>query len=398
MSLEETERIFTCAYCRVKLCLGNRGPLECYIPAPPESGADISYVPYWRLKGMAFSVTTAGAIRSGAVDVSHIALDAKPLPWSLGIQTQLARVRSLEPHVAGTFLAPSLSIGEALAGYEKNMKQLGIPSWSERTLHRAWIGEQASLIYYPFARQGGQIKDALRVRACEPEADWEARGAAVKKPEWPVRFYAATCPDCGRDLGGEGDSLVLTCPTCERAWKRESEGLEEMPYGVIPEKGGGALHGLPFWRIRAGIEGVALSSVADYMRFCNLPRAVTPSMEEAPFHFWVPAFKIHADLFLTLIRRMTLFQWQGEMEKGLGGIECYPVSMPAGEAVESLTTALVDLAADKKNLLPGLGDIRIEAKETLLVYMPFRAKGGELVQPQVPLGIQRKALQFGLNI
>ena len=144
--------------------------------------------------------------------------------------------------------------------------------------------------------------------------------------------------------------------------------------------------------------GIALSTVADYIRLCNLPRAVMPSTEEAPFHFWVPAFKIHAELFLTLIRRMTMFQWQGEMGTGLEGLECHPVSITAGEAVESLKTALADLAADKRNLLPRLGDIRIEARETLLVYLPFRAKGGELIQPQVPLGIQRKALQYGMNI
>ena len=67
VSLEETERIFTCAYCRVKLCLGSRGPLECYIPAPPDSGENVLYVPYWRLKGMAFTCT-AGSIKAGAVD------------------------------------------------------------------------------------------------------------------------------------------------------------------------------------------------------------------------------------------------------------------------------------------------------------------------------------------
>jgi hypothetical protein len=373
------------------------GPLECYIPAPPESGPDISYVPYWRLKGMAFTVT-AGAIRSGAVDISHIALDAPSLPWSLGIQTQLARVRLLGPGAAGTFLAPALSVKQALAGYEKNMKQLGIPPWTDRALHRAWIGEQTSLIYYPLVRRDGRIADALRGRAYEPIADWETRGDAAKQPEIPVRFYAATCPDCGRDLDGEGDSLVLTCANCERAWGREPGGLEEISYGVIPERGGGELHGLPFWRIRAGVTGLSLASVADYIRLCNLPRAVTPSTEETPFYFWVPAFKIHAELFMTLIRRMTLFQWQGETEKVLDGLECHPVSIPAGEAVESLKTALADLAADKKNLLPRLGDIGIESKEALLIYLPFRAKGGELTQPQVPLGIQRKALQYGLNI
>jgi hypothetical protein len=37
-------------------------------------------------------------------------------------------------------------------------------------------------------------------------------------------------------------------------------------------------------------------------------------------------------------------------------------------------------------------------KEAQLVYLPFRSRGGELIQPQIPLGIQRKALHYGLNI
>ncbi len=397
VSLEETERIFTCAYCRVKLCLGSRGPLECYIPAPPGPGENVLYVPYWRLKGMVFTCT-AGSIRSGAVDLSHIALTASTLPWSLGIQTQLARLRFLAPGVTGTFFAPTLTIGEAIAGCEANLKQLGVPPWTETALHRAWIGEQTSLLYYPLARRDGQIVDALQDRIFESVGQWEARAPATKQPDFQVRFYAATCPDCGVNLDGDRDTLVLTCRNCDRAWRRGSEGLEEIPFYVIPDKTGGEQFGLPFWRIRVGVEEISLASFADYVRFCNLPRAVTQVMEETPFFFWVPAFKVNAALFLTLIRRVTLFQWQGEFERRLGSLKCHPVTLPAEESAESLKTVLADLAADKRTLLPGLENTGIVMKEALLVYLPFRAKGGELIQPQIPLGIQRKALQYGLNI
>jgi len=171
-----------------------------------------------------------------------------------------------------------------------------------------------------------------------------------------------------------------------------------MPFYVIPDKTGEDQFALPFWRIRVGVKGISLASFADYVRFCNLPRALTPSMAKTPFYFWVPAFKVNAALFLTLIRRVTLFQWQGEFEQRLGSLKCHPVTLPAQEGVESLKTALADLAADKRNLLPRLGDMEIVTKEARLVYLPFRARGGELIQPQIPLGIQRKALQYGLNI
>lgn len=397
VSLEETERIFTCAYCRVKLCLGSRGPLECYIPAPPGPGDNTLYVPYWRLKGVAFTCT-AGSIQSGAVDLSHIALTAKSLPWSLGIQTQLARLRFLAPGVAGTFFAPTLTIGEAIAGCEANLKQLGVPPWTETALHRAWIGEQTSLLFYPLARRDGQIVDTLQDRIFESVGQWAARAPATKQPDFQLRFYAATCPDCGVDLDGDRDTLVLTCRNCDRAWKRGSEGLEETPFYVVPDKTGGEQFGLPFWRIQVDVEGISLASFADYVRFCNLPRALTPAMAETPFFFWVPAFKVNPALFLTLIRRVTLFQWQGELEQRLGSLKCHPVTLPAEESAESLKTALADLAADKRTLLPRLEDMRIVTKEALLVYLPFRARGGELIHPQIPLGIQRKALQYGLNI
>jgi len=397
VSLEETERIFTCAWCRVKLCLGSPGPLQCCILPPTAAGADVLFAPYWRLKAMVFTCTP-GAIRAGAVDMSHIALHAKMLPWSLGLRPQLARLHFLDPGVQGTFLAPSLTIGEAVTGYETNMKQLGVSPWADAALHRAWIGEQTSLLYYPLMRRGGHIVDALQDRTVESVAMWEARAPAERQPDFRVRFYAAACPDCGRDLDGDRDTLVLTCRNCDRAWKRGSEGLEEMPVYVIPDKTREDRVGLPFWRIRIGVEGHSLSTFGDFARFCNLPRAITPAMEEAAFFFWVPAFKVNAELFLMLIRRMTLFQWCGDFEQQLGGLDCHPVTLPAEEGAESLKTAMADLVADKRTFLPKLGDLEIAVKEALLVYLPFRARGGELIQPKIPLGIQRKALHYGLNI
>ncbi|HEX7505073.1 MAG TPA: hypothetical protein VF336_07380 [Syntrophales bacterium] len=397
VSLEETERIFTCAYCRVKLCLGSRGPLECCIPAPPDSREQVSYVPYWRLKGMAFTCTP-GAVKAGAVDINHIALTAKALPWSLGIQPQLSRLHFLDPAVRGDFLSASLTIKQAVSGYESILKQLGVSPWADTALHRAFIGEQTSLLYYPMVRRDGLIFDALQDKSFGPVVEWDALLKQAKQPELRVNFYAATCPNCGVDLEGDRDTLMLTCRNCERAWKRGSEGLEEMSFYVIPDKTGEDQFALPFWRIRIDVQGLSLSSFGDFARLCNLPRVVTPAMDEAPFFFWVPAFKVNAELYLMLIRRMTLYQWGGEFEQRLAGLACHPVTIPAEESVESLKAAMADLVADKRTLLPRLGDIGIALREALLVYLPFRARGGELIQPQIPLGIQRKALHYGLNM
>jgi dTDP-4-dehydrorhamnose reductase len=73
-----------------------------------------------------------------------------------------------------------------------------------------------------------------------------------------------------------------------------------MPVYVIPDRTREERIGLPFWRIRIGLEGFSLSTFGDFARFCNLPRAITPAMEEAPFFFWVPAFKVNAEAVATM--------------------------------------------------------------------------------------------------
>jgi hypothetical protein len=346
---------------------------------------------------MAFTCTP-GAVKAGAIDINHIALAAKALPWSLGIQPQISRLHFLDPTVKGDFLSASLAIEQAVSGYEANMKQLGVSPWADTALHRAFVGEQTSLLYYPMVCRDGRIFDALQDRSFGPVEGWDALLKQAKRPELQVSFYAATCPNCGVDLEGDRDTLMLTCRNCERAWKRGSEGLEEMSFYVIPDKTDEDQFALPFWRVRIDAEGVSLHSFGDFARLCNLPRVVTPAMDKTPFFFWVPAFKVNAELYLMLIRRMTLYQWTGELEQRLAGLTCHPVTIPAEESIESLTAALADLVADKRTLRPRLGKIKIALREALLVYLPFRARGGELIQAQIPLGIQRKALHYGLNI
>ncbi|MBK7552855.1 MAG: hypothetical protein IPI61_14955 [Syntrophaceae bacterium] len=126
-------------------------------------------------RGWPFPCLPRGAIEAGAVDLSHLAIDAPFLPWSLGIQPQLARLRLLSPSVGGAFPAPSVTIEQAVSGYVARMKQLGVSPWSGPVRHRAWIGEQVSLLYYPLARRNGHLVDALQDR---PLAPVDRRGTA----------------------------------------------------------------------------------------------------------------------------------------------------------------------------------------------------------------------------
>jgi hypothetical protein len=111
-------------------------------------------------------------------------------------------------------------------------------------------------------------------------------------------------------------------------------------------------------------------------------------MEDAPFYFWVPAFKAHADLYLRLIRRMTLFQWQGELGQQLGSLKCHPVTLPADEGVESLKTALASWPPTRGTCAEH-AQIGIAMKEADSRFVPF-GQGAGALQPQIPLRDQRE--------
>jgi len=101
--------------------------------------------------------------------------------------------------------------------------------------------------------------------------------------------------------------MVLLCRNCSSAWRSSVSGLEQIAYTVLP---GNDTQGdyLPFWKIKARVDGVELKSRADFIRLTNATQLIKRQWEEREFYFWSPAFKVSPEPFLRLSQGVTMVQ------------------------------------------------------------------------------------------
>lgn len=279
-----------------------------------------------------------------------------------------------------------------------SLKQQGsiLNTGQEAPLHRAFIGETTNLIYLPLSIDGDRFYDTVsKSLLCKIPGDMSLR--FVKMKDWGVKFIPTLCPDCGWDMTGETDSLVLLCRNCDSAWKASYHGLEKVRYSVIHTKDAGALY-LPFWRLSAEIKEIGLNSYADLVRFANLPRVIRDEWEEKDITFWTPAFKVQPGLFLSASMKATVSQLAPEMSAPLPGGFVFSVNLPFGEAFESLKTILIEMAIPRKKFISIIDGISVTPVDRELVLVPFMDTGHELNQPQMHLSISRNTLKYGRNL
>jgi hypothetical protein len=261
------------------------------------------------------------------------------------------------------------------------------------------IGDAASLIYAPFYREGGTLFDAILRRPVMRRDETAPECLLEKEPpaDWQVRFISTLCPQCGWDLQGEKDALVLICRNCQTAWACPASSLEKVNFLVMAGEGGPVVY-LPFWRMRTRIEGIQLQSYADLIRLANMPRVVAPSQEAAPLYFWSPAFKVNPALFLRWTRQMTTYQPGEDMRETFGDAPVSPATLSLAEAFDSIPLVIANLMMDKRKMMQLLPDLRTILEESLLVYQPFLASRSELVHQKMGLVIDRRALAFGAEL
>jgi hypothetical protein len=157
-------------------------------------------------------------------------------------------------------------------------------------------------------------------------------------------------------------------------------------------------HYLPFWRMKARIEGIKLDTYADLIRIGNLPKAITPAFEETPLYFWSPAFKINPAMFLRWARQMTISQPAEKTGDSLPNASLYSVTLPLSEVAESIMITIADIVTDKRRVYPLLPQIRISLDECLLVYHPFVENRNELVHANMRFSFDKKSLAFGTGL
>jgi DNA-directed RNA polymerase subunit RPC12/RpoP len=391
--LEETDRLFSCQFCKVRSYLLAGKYFRYFFRPRSENNREIIYIPYWRLKGLMFS-SFPERIDHRFVDFSSLAIQSEAFPKSVGLRPQALKLKFIPPGEPGLFVKPSIPIGKALEfieGYHN--RKLGDP-----TSHITFVGDTLSLIYSPFYVDHN-IMDAVLDRPVitDNSVDFNLSDHPVEIPDWPVRFIPVLCPDCGWDLEGEKESLTLICRNCSSAWFSAEKGLLKLKYGIIPGRQKKMLY-LPFWRIRAEISGIRLESYEDLIKIANLPKVAQKGMEEKNFYFWIQAFKVRPGIFLRIAKKLTLAQPDQEMVDQFPDSRLYPVTLSVTEAVDSLKINLAGIVRPAKNILTRLNELQIKPTRFKLVYIPFHEGHHELSQDDFHLTVDKKTLIFAKNL
>lgn len=392
--LQETDRLMSCRFCRVTSVLMFPRGMQTALPVSP-SAADkpLMYVPYWRYKGILFTVLDSG-IQDRFVDVSVCAASSLRFPRSVGLRSQALKLRYVTPDLPGRFLRPNSGQPDMLTVIDRTQLRETAPVWR----FRATIGEMQSLIYAPYYLDRKLI-DAITDRAVSPVLadDDELFALCGEAPEPSIGFVPALCPSCGWDLRGERDSICLDCPNCQTLWAVEPGGLRSISFGYVKavEPADGYL---PFWRIQAAVGGFQLRSFADLIRLANLSRVAKAIDADRIFHFWAPAFKIQAKSLMHLARGLTLMQpqWETVPEHARSGHRS--VNLPVEEAVETIRLNMAGWITPRQKLLPALAEAPIEAFHHEIVFVPFIAGLHELTLSGTRISIPHAHVSLSGNL
>lgn len=382
--LEETDRLFQCPFCRVRLYLSIPDYLHYYLLPQNIKTEELVYIPYWRFKGIVFFLQ-ALKVQSKFTDATALATGLEYLPATLGLRPQALRLKFVTPKMEGNFLGYTVSAEKAFSFDSTDM---------------TFIGETKSLIYSPFIMKGKTISDAFtkNMIAELSESKFNEFSSMCKKSDWQMHYLATLCPNCGWNLEGEKDSCVLVCRNCSTLWQSSDQGLEALNFASVKDPGDDALY-LPFWRIKAHIDGLELKTYADLIQLANLPKVIKNEWHDTGLFFWVPAFKVRPELFLRIGRSVTIAENKGSIGEGFpkrGFL--HPVTLPAFEAGESLKIIIAEIVINKKKIFPLLKGVSIKIDNYLLVYLPFSPARDELYNPMMRLTINKNALRFGRNL
>ncbi|MFZ1985235.1 MAG: hypothetical protein WAU91_12535 [Desulfatitalea sp.] len=361
------------------------------LPHKAPAGKELIYFPYWRFKGMLF-YCVPGQIKNNFVDVSQQAIASSHFPFSLGFRSQTQKLRFaagegifLKPHATKTDLMNRL--------IERFSANLPKP-----ILLHSQIGETISLLYAPFYLESRLMDAVLNAPTTSGTAEQIAPLLSQgQDPTWPIDFIATLCPQCGWDLGGERDALALHCPNCAVAWMPKGKQLERLQTVHIPDRRENTVY-LPFWRIQADIDGLALNNYADLIRVANLPKVAQPGWEELPFYFWTPAFKARPQNFLTFATQVTVSQPREAVVAGQPQGTVRGINMPLQEAVESLALILAVCVKPRQRMEETLPHLRISARHALLVYLPFQEGPHELIHTGLNLAISKNLMLHAKNL
>jgi hypothetical protein len=391
VTLDETDRLLACPFCRTRLYLVPEGHFRYHIPPAVRAEGELFYIPYWRLRGSSFTVTAA-EVTNRFVDANALAASIPGLPTTLGLRPQVLKLRFVSPATEGRFIAADRPAGQAIS-------DLG--DTPQGVFYRGFIGEMVSLLHAPLLLRGETLFDGVLgrpVSACKI-ADRERLLTSPPAARGEVHFIPTLCPHCGWDMEGEKDSLVLLCRNCNSAWACPESAYTRVEFAVMTPPPGtveNTIH-LPFWRMKPRFKGIDLATWADLIRIANLPKAITPAFAEAPLYFWSPAFKVNPVLYARWSRQMTVFRPLGDEVDRLPRTSLYPVTLPLGEAAEGIVINLAQMITDKRKN-DQLAGLSVTLEESRLEYHPFVLNRNELLHAVMRVALDRTALTYGMRL
>lgn len=391
--LDEADRILSCKFCRTRVYLATKDHFRYYIPPAKDIGESIYFIPYWRLKGLSY--TFEGLNTSYRFfDANLLAFNSRLLPPSLGLRPQALKLKFVGRDNAGEFIEPAHSAREALPDLDQSIA--GKPDQ-----RKIFIGETISVIYAPVYANNGCLYDAILKKQFTPKVEEkEIKQALSSTPaeKWQVNFIPMLCPQCGADLPGEKDALIVFCPNCNSAWKSSDMNFTKVDFSIWSEKREDIVY-IPFWRMKAKIDGVQLETYADLIDVANLPKVTTEAWKHTPFYFWSPAFKINPAVFLRWCRQLTITPAQTDLTiEDFPAKTIYPVTLPATEAAESFIITLANIVIDKRRLPDLLTSLKYTVEDALLVLHPFAISPQELIHTKLGFSMDRTALNFGTRL
>jgi ribosomal protein L37AE/L43A len=392
--LSETDRLFKCAFCKVSAYLMAHRYFRYVLPHNAPQGQELVYFPYWRFKGMLFSCLASG-IRNRFLDVSQQAAQSTLFPASVGLRSQAMKLRFVSPETKGWFIKPVLPFRRVMAAFLTRFNS----HMAGPILHQSHIGESLSLIYAPFY-VGKRIMDAVLNQPVSGDLDetFALSGFPGGPAEWGIRFIPTLCPNCGWDMQGRRDAVVLHCKNCESMWQASKQTMSRISVAHLPASEDENTVYLPFWRIKADVVGIDLNSYADLVKVANLPKVVQPGWERIPCHFWGPAFKVRPQSFLRLTHHITLSQPRNHLVAQVPKGSMHPVNLPVSESVETLKLNLAGFLRPKKLMADRIAQIQIKPSRYLLTYLPFDIRHHDLVQTTFNIAINRKQLALAGNL
>ena len=389
VTLSEADHILGCPFCGVRSFINASGYRRFMLPVK-EPGREYIFVPYLRFKGNVFFCDER-RVGSRLVDITQLAVSGvKGLPFSLGLRPQAMKMRFFAGNSAGSFARITVDAKGLLqrAGRIPSSMKRG------RVYHRVYIGETLSIIYLPLYVSDSRLYDGILERPLSDSGFEEESLHAVplEKIQWKFNFLPTICPRCGWDLEGDSQSVVFACSNCLSFWELKKGRFERVD-GYFASVDGGADLYLPFWRIEAFSEKGGLSSFGDFLRITNQPRVVKDSERQLDMAFWSPAFRISPSTFLRLSRQLTLTQGNYEKDERADNRDLYPVTLPQSEARQGLKLTLASSAQSKKKLFPLLPQFEFSSGRALLVYLPFKASGHDLIEPLHNLVINSRSIE-----